>query len=71
LPGPWNKSSTPFPFGHSTGVYRFPVDLAAPIALGVMAETLRAGQLREIRLYLYGQHAFTVWRQAADALFAK
>ena len=54
----------------STGVYRFPVDLAAPIALGAMAEALRAGQLREIRLYLYGKHAFTVWRQAADALFA-
>lgn len=53
----------------STGVYRFPVELAAPIALGAMAEALGAGSLKEIRLYLYGKQAFTVWRQAAEALF--
>lgn len=53
----------------STGVYRFPVELAAPIALGAMAEALRAGSLREIRLYLYGKQAFDIWRSAADALF--
>jgi O-acetyl-ADP-ribose deacetylase (regulator of RNase III) len=53
----------------STGVYRFPVELAAPIALGAMAEALGAGSLREIRLYLYGKSAFDIWRSAADALF--
>jgi len=53
----------------STGVYRFPVDLAAPIALGVMAEALADGSVQEIRLYLYGRQAFDTWRAQADAMF--
>lgn len=53
----------------STGVYGYPVELAAPIALGVMAEALAGGKLREVRLYLHGKHAFGLWRSAADDLF--
>ena len=53
----------------STGVYGYPVHLAAPMALGVMAEALRGGRLREARMYLHGTAAFGVWRSAADALF--
>ena len=53
----------------STGVYGFPVHLAAPLALGVMAEAIRDGRLREARMYLHGTAAFGVWRSAADALF--
>ncbi|WP_029460973.1 macro domain-containing protein [Solidesulfovibrio alcoholivorans] len=53
----------------STGVYGYPVELAAPIALTVMAEALTSGRLREIRLYLHGKHAFGLWRSVADDLF--
>jgi O-acetyl-ADP-ribose deacetylase (regulator of RNase III) len=53
----------------STGIYRFPVELAAPIALRAMAKALADGTLKEIRLYLYGKHAFDTWRAVADGLF--
>lgn len=54
----------------STGVYGYPVELAAPIALGVMAEALQQAAVREIRLYLHGRHAFDAWRGIADAVLA-
>ncbi|WP_428562248.1 MAG: macro domain-containing protein [Solidesulfovibrio sp. DCME] len=54
----------------STGVYGYPVDKAAPLALGVMAEALGKGAVREIRLYLHGKHAYALWRSVADDLFA-
>jgi len=53
----------------STGVYGYPVHLAAPLALTVMAEALRDGRLREVRLYLHGKAAFERWRSAAESLF--
>ena len=43
--------------------------MTAPLALGVMAEALRDGRLREVRMYLHGKATFGVWRSAADALF--
>ena len=52
----------------STGVYGYPVHLAAPLALGVMAEAIRDGRLQEVRMYLHGKAAFAAWRLAADAL---
>jgi len=55
----------------STGVYGYPVELAAPIALGVMAGTLSAGPIREIRMYLHGKDAFDLWRSVADDLFGE
>ena len=63
-----NLSTIAFP-AVSTGVYGYPVELAAPIALGTMAEALMAGAVAEIRLYLHGRHAFDLWRCAADDLF--
>ena len=53
----------------STGGFGYPVKLAAPIAIGVMAEALAAGPLREIRMYLHGKHAYDLWRSVADDLF--
>jgi O-acetyl-ADP-ribose deacetylase (regulator of RNase III) len=53
----------------STGVYGYPVELAAPLALGVLAEALETGPVREIRLYLHGKRAFDLWRSTAEALF--
>lgn len=63
-----NLATVSFP-AVSTGVYGYPVELAAPIALGVMAEALRTGPIREIRMYLHGEHAFDLWRSVADDLF--
>jgi len=63
-------SSISFP-AVSTGVYGFPVEKAAPIALTAMAEALTAGSIREVRVYLHGKHAFDLWRSAADALFGE
>ena len=59
-----NLATIAFP-AVSTGVYGYPVELAAPIALGVMAEALENGPLQEIRLYLHGKHAYDLWRGAA------
>ncbi|EFL49599.1 Appr-1-p processing domain protein [Solidesulfovibrio fructosivorans JJ]] len=61
-------SSISFP-AVSTGVYGFPVEKAAPIALTAMAEALTAGSIREVRVYLHGKYAYDLWRSAADALF--
>jgi len=62
-----NLSSVSFP-AVSTGVYGYPVELAAPIALGVMAEALANGPIQEIRMYLHGKHAYDLWRSVADDL---
>jgi O-acetyl-ADP-ribose deacetylase (regulator of RNase III) len=61
-------SSIAFP-AVSTGVYGFPVELAAPIALEAMAEALTAGTVREVRVYLHGSHAYGLWHEAAQKLF--
>ena len=61
-------SSVSFP-AVSTGVYGFPVELAAPIALEAMAEALTAGTVREVRVYLHGSHAYGLWHEAAQKLF--
>ena len=53
----------------STGVYGYPVEKAAPLALSAMAKALMDGPIREIRLYLHGKYAFDLWRDAAEALF--
>jgi len=64
-----NCATVSFP-AISTGVYGYPVELAAPLALQAMAQDLKTGPVREIRLYLHGKHAFDTWRSVADALFA-
>ncbi|MHC1712258.1 MAG: O-acetyl-ADP-ribose deacetylase [Solidesulfovibrio sp.] len=53
----------------SCGVYGYPLLLAAPLALQAMAQGLKTGPVREIRLYLYGKAAFNTWRTVANELF--
>jgi len=55
----------------STGVYHFPVDRAAPIALGAMAQALTDGTVQEIRLCLYGKRDYETWHAVADTLFGE
>ena len=54
----------------STGVYGFPVEKAAPIALTAMVEALQKGSLDEVRVYLHGKYAFDLWHSAAKTLLA-
>lgn len=63
-----NLSTIAFP-AISTGVYGYPVELAAPLALGVMAEALAAGAVTEIRMYVYSAAAFEAWHAAAVEFF--
>jgi O-acetyl-ADP-ribose deacetylase (regulator of RNase III) len=54
----------------STGVYGYPLELAAPIALGATATFLRAhaGVLDEVRFVLFGTPAFDAFTHALAAL---
>jgi O-acetyl-ADP-ribose deacetylase (regulator of RNase III) len=54
----------------STGVYGYPVELAAPIALGTTVDHLRrhSGAHDEVRFVLFGDAAFTAFRTALGAL---
>lgn len=61
-------SSIAFP-AVSTGVYGFPVEQAAPIALKALAKGLENGILHTIFMYLHGREAFELWATIADGLF--
>lgn len=53
----------------STGVYHYPLDLAAPIALGVARDYALAHQtFREIRFILYSADTFAAFAAALAAL---
>jgi O-acetyl-ADP-ribose deacetylase (regulator of RNase III) len=54
----------------STGVYGWPYDRAAPIALGAVAAVLAddPGPIRLVRFVLWGNDAFNAFRAAADEL---
>jgi O-acetyl-ADP-ribose deacetylase (regulator of RNase III) len=55
----------------STGVYGYPVELAAPVALGAAAEFLRrGGTVRRVRFVLFGAPAFEAFRKALGELSA-
>jgi O-acetyl-ADP-ribose deacetylase len=55
----------------STGVYGYPVDQAAGIAVRSAAEALRqAAHVREVRFVLFDSHAFEHYVNAAQALKA-
>jgi len=56
----------------STGVYGYPLDLAAPIAVGTTAAFLRAhsGALDEVRFVLFGKPALAAFARALAALGA-
>jgi O-acetyl-ADP-ribose deacetylase (regulator of RNase III) len=48
----------------SCGVYGFPLDEAAEVALGTVLE--HHGDLREVHFVLFGSEALTAWRAEAD-----
>jgi O-acetyl-ADP-ribose deacetylase len=54
----------------STGIYRYPLEEAAPIALGTAARFLasRPGTLDEVRFVLFGPEALREFKAALDAL---
>jgi O-acetyl-ADP-ribose deacetylase (regulator of RNase III) len=51
----------------STGVYGYPVDLAAPIAIGSVRH---ATGVEEVRFVLFDEHTLDAFRTAADAVGA-
>lgn len=57
----------------STGVYGYPVEEAARVALRAVKEELEQepGSLREVRFVLYGAPTFEVFRQALAELASK
>ncbi len=54
----------------STGIFGFPIERAAPIALGTAAEAVRRhpGAFDEIRFVLFSAPDFEVYRQALNTL---
>ena len=54
----------------STGIYGFPIERAAPLALGTAAEAVRRhpGAFDEIRFVLFSTPDFEVYRQALNTL---
>lgn len=53
----------------STGVYGYPIERAAPVALGAVREyALKHGQFNEIRFVLFSDRDFQVYRQALEQL---
>jgi len=57
----------------STGVYGYPLEAAAPVALGAVAAFLsehRGGPVRRVRFVLYGAEALAAFRRALAALGA-
>lgn len=53
----------------STGVYRYPIALAAPLALGVARDyALEHDHFREIRFILFSPETFRAFTAALDAL---
>jgi O-acetyl-ADP-ribose deacetylase (regulator of RNase III) len=56
----------------STGVYHFPVEEAAPIALEAVAKALRTNELpRLVRFVLFDSATFAAYAQTARKLFAR
>jgi O-acetyl-ADP-ribose deacetylase (regulator of RNase III) len=57
----------------STGIYGFPIELAAPIAIEEAAAALRreGTPLREIRFALFSDRDFDVFRRAAEAVLGR
>ena len=52
----------------STGVYRWPLESAAEIALATVTEELAAGSPVElVRFVLFGQRAYDVFRATSSA----
>jgi O-acetyl-ADP-ribose deacetylase (regulator of RNase III) len=54
----------------STGVYGYPLDEAAPVALGAVKQCLEVHpEIEQVRFVLWGQEAFNAYAAAARRLF--
>lgn len=53
----------------SCGAYGYPLELAAPVALGALRRGLELGMVKRIELWLHAQSAYDFWTASADALF--
>jgi O-acetyl-ADP-ribose deacetylase (regulator of RNase III) len=61
-------SSIAFP-AISTGVFGYPVELAAPVALSATAETLTDhAEIELVRFVLFGERSYAIFEQAAQTL---
>jgi len=61
-------SSVAFP-AISTGVFGYPVELAAPLALSATAETLTDHpEIELVRFVLFGERTYAIFEQAAQTL---
>jgi O-acetyl-ADP-ribose deacetylase len=61
-------SSVAFP-AISCGVYGFPVDRAAPVALKVLRQALDQGKVKHIEVYLFSEADYQTWAEHAERLF--
>ncbi|HXZ06216.1 MAG TPA: macro domain-containing protein, partial [Ktedonobacteraceae bacterium] len=53
----------------STGIYGYPLELAAPIALRTIFEHLqKPTSLQQVMMVLFGEHAYKVHELALDKL---
>ena len=55
----------------STGVYSFPIERAARIAVGTLVEEIPNHDLDEVRMVLFGSHDFQVYQNALGKLASK
>ena len=61
-------SSVAFP-AISTGVFGYPVELAAPVALSATAETLTDHpEIEVVRFVLFGERSYAIFEQVAQTL---
>jgi len=55
----------------STGVYSFPIERAARIAVGTLVEEIPNHDLDEVRMVLFGSRDFQVYQNALGKLASK
>ncbi|QJT08242.1 O-acetyl-ADP-ribose deacetylase [Oceanidesulfovibrio marinus] len=55
----------------STGVYGYPVELAAPLALKTAAESLASMRVEAVHVYLHGESSWQAWSVAARDLLGE
>ncbi len=53
----------------SCGVYGYPVDKAAAVALRSLQQGLARGMATQATMYLYSSEAFDIWREIAEKIF--
>lgn len=63
-----NCTSISFP-AVSCGVYGFPTELAAPIALRILSKA--AGSIQDCRMIIHDKNDFNIWKAAAIKMFGE